>query len=64
MRRILCAALTVAILSSCAGPAAQENASREDDTGEEETAFERGGEEELVREEADSQGERGERGRR
>ena len=40
MRRILCAALTVAILSSCAGPAAQENASREDDTGEEETSSE------------------------
>ena len=32
--------LTVAILSSCAGPAAQENASREDDTREETTSSE------------------------
>lgn len=38
MRRILFATLTVAILSSCSGPAAQENASQEDDTGEEKTS--------------------------
>ena len=40
MKRILFAASIVAILSSCAGPAAQENASRENDTGEEQTASE------------------------
>ncbi len=40
MRRILFATLTVAILSSCSGPAAQENASQEDDTGEERTSSE------------------------
>ena len=40
MRRILFATLIVAILSSCAGPAAQENASREDDTDEEKTSSE------------------------
>jgi gamma-glutamyltranspeptidase/glutathione hydrolase len=40
LRRILFAALTVVILSSCAGPAAQENASREDDTGDEKTSSE------------------------
>src|SRR4028118_2140917 len=40
LRRILFAALTVAVLSSCAGPAAQENASREDGTGEGQTSSE------------------------
>jgi gamma-glutamyltranspeptidase/glutathione hydrolase len=40
LRRILFAVLTVAILSSCAGPAAQENAPREDDAGEEQTSSE------------------------
>jgi gamma-glutamyltranspeptidase / glutathione hydrolase len=40
LRRILFATLIVAILSSCAGPAAQENASREDDTDEEKTSSE------------------------
>jgi gamma-glutamyltranspeptidase / glutathione hydrolase len=40
LSRILFATLIVAILSSCAGPAAQENASREDDTDEEKTSSE------------------------
>jgi gamma-glutamyltranspeptidase / glutathione hydrolase len=40
LRRILFATLTVAILSSCAGPAAQENVSQEGGTGEVATSSE------------------------